>query len=128
MKATGTYLRVMRENLGISQAEVARRINVSSSQVHRIEEGPGETRATLVAAVSVAVQAAPEDIIRLLADANATDETGRELAKYRISSRLGIQSTPIPTPVHPEITNLASKMTDFQLGKWVASGERILGE
>jgi transcriptional regulator with XRE-family HTH domain len=118
----------MRENLGISQAEVARRINVSSSQIHRIEEGPGETRATLVASVAIAVQAEPEDIVKLLADASANEETGRALAKSRISIRLGTPTIQTTISVHPEITNIASKMTDFQLGKWVASGERILGE
>jgi transcriptional regulator with XRE-family HTH domain len=128
MRAAGAYLRLMRENLGISQAEVARRIGVSSSQVHRIEEGPGETRATLVASVAIAVQAEPEDILKLLSDENATEDTGHNLAKSRIASRLGQQSASQHIIVRSEIANLASKMTDFQLGKWVALGERILSE
>jgi transcriptional regulator with XRE-family HTH domain len=128
MKAAGAYLRAMRENLGISQAEVARRIKVASSQIHRIEEGPGETRATVVAAVAIAVKAEPEDIVKLLADANATEQMGIDLAKLRISSRYGGPSLTSLVNVHPEIVNISSKMTDFQLGKWVALGERLLGE
>lgn len=128
MKAAGAYLRAMRESLGISQAEVARRISISSSQVHRVEEGPGETRATLVAAVAVAVQADAEDVLKLLSDKNANEDTGRALAKSRISSRKGEAIETKASEVHPEIVNLASKMTEFQLGKWVALGERLLGE
>ncbi len=124
MKAAGAYLRVMRERLGISQAEVARRINVSSSQVHRIEEGPGETRASLVATVALAVEADPEDVIKLLADSNATEQIGIEMAQSRIKNRSGI--LPSPPIIHPEITNIALKMTEFQLGKWVSVGERMI--
>lgn len=119
-------MRAMREHLGISQAEVSRRIHASSSQIHRIEEGPGETRASLVAAMAVAVEADPEDIIRLLADTNATEQVGIELARSRIKTRSG---RPVLSPViHPEIVDLASRMSEFQLGKWVALGERLLGE
>lgn len=126
MRAAGAYLRAMREHLGISQAEVSRRIHASSSQIHRIEEGPGETRASLVAAMAVAVEADPEDIIRLLADTNATEQVGIELARSRIKTRSG---RPVLSPViHPEIVDLASRMSEFQLGKWVALGERLLGE
>ena len=125
MKAAGAYLRAMREHLGISQAEVARRIKASPSQIHRIEEGPGETRATLVAAMTVAVEADPEDVIRLLA-ADNTAERGIELARVRIRNR---SNSPVPAPViHPEVVDLVSRMTEFQLGKWVALGEQIVKE
>jgi len=128
MKAAGAYLRAMREKLGISQAEVARRINVSSSQVHRIEEGPGETRASLVAAMAVAVEADPEDVIKLLADKSSTEEVGLKTAQYRIKNRNHDISIPPTLTVHPEIADIASKMTDFQLGKWVSAGQHILEE
>lgn len=126
MRAAGAYLRVMRERLGISQAEVARRINVSSSQVHRIEEGPGETRASLVATVAIAVEADPEDVIKLLADSAATEQIGIEMAQSRIKNRGGALTS--PQIIHPEIVNIASMMTEFQLGKWVSVGERLLEE
>lgn len=124
MRAAGAYLRIMREHLGISQAEVSRRIKASPSQVHRIEEGPGETRATLVAAMAVAVDADPEDVIRILADERITEEKGIELARVRIRSRSN--GDVIAPVIHPEVIDLAAQMTEFQLGKWVALGERII--
>lgn len=126
MKATGAYFRHLREHLGLSQAEVARRAGASSSQIYRIEEGQGETRATLVAAVAQVLNARPEDVISLLADNTATIEAGQKLAAALVSTRNGA-ATP-KTPLHPEVVAIAAQMTEFQLGKWVAMGERLLDE
>lgn len=101
-------------------------MGASPSQVHRIEKGPGETRATLVAAMVMAVQGEPEDVIRLLADDTATEETGVEMARSRLGMRS--EAAALTINLHPEIVNLAAQMTEFQLGKWVALGERLLGE
>lgn len=126
MKAAGAYLKHLREHLRLSQAEVARRAGASSSQMNRIENGQGETRATLVAAVVVALGADPEDVIRLLADEGATVETGRALVLKRLHQ--GGISQQNNVAVRPEISSLISQMTEFQLGRWVAMGERMIEE
>lgn len=125
MKAIGEYFRVLRERQGLTLSEVARRANVAVSQVHRIENAQGETRATLVAAVSQVLQADANDVIALLADDLATPEQARSKVEALLS---GTQQSRSPPLIRPEILALLRQMDDFQLGRWVAMGERIINE
>jgi transcriptional regulator with XRE-family HTH domain len=125
MKAIGEYFRCLREHQGLTLAEVARRVNAGSSQIFRIEKGQGETRATLVAAVAQELQADPNDVIALLADEQATPEQARaRVAALQSGTQI---SHPLPV-IRPEILALLRQMDDFQLGRWVAMGERIINE
>jgi len=126
LKATAAYLKLLRENAGISQAELARRTHTSSSQINRLEDAKGEVRASLMASIVRALNASAEDVITLLVDSSATAESGQKLAMNWLEKRKAEPQT--RHHVHPEILALASRMTEFQLGKWVAMGERLIDE
>ena len=126
LKATAAYIKFLRERAGLSQAELARRTHTSSSQISRLEDAGGEVRASLMARIIRALEANPDDVISLLVDDKASEDTGQRLAATWHERRL---SAPQATrTVHPEILAIAMRMTEFQLGKWVALGERILKE
>lgn len=127
LNATAAYLKYLRERAGMSQAELARRTHTSSSQINRMEDAKGEVRASLMARIVLVLEANPVDVINLLADDKATDDAGQKLAEARYSQRSETLKES-PTVVRSEILDIASRMSEFQLGKWVAFGERILGE
>lgn len=72
------------------------------------------------------VNANPDDVINLLVDEKASEEAGRKLAELW-SNKHSNNNREIYT-IHPEILEIAIRMSEFQLGKWVAMGERLLGE
>ena len=125
MKAVGVYLKTLREHRRLSQAALGRLVGVGSAQIFRIEDGNSEPRATILAAVATVLGADSATVIDLLADTDATPDDGRILAEQLIISHPDDLTA---RKIRPEIALLASKMTDFQLGKWVAAGERILNE
>lgn len=127
LNATAAYLKYLRERAGMSQAELARRTYTSSSQINRMEDAKGEVRASLMARIVLVLDANPVDIINLLADEKATEDSGQKLAETRYRQR-SEASNGLPIAVRPEIVSLASQMSEFQLGKWVALGEKILKE
>lgn len=124
LKAAGAYLQRLRENKGLSRAEIAKLTQTSASQIFRIEEGKGESRASLVAGFTRAVNGGAEDVFSLLLNPHATADDGLNLAELRIIR--GDQA--LPLLVHPEVASVASRLTDYDLGKWVALGERLIEE
>jgi transcriptional regulator with XRE-family HTH domain len=125
-EAAGAYIKYLREHLGISQSELARRAHTSSSQINRIEEGKGETRASLMAAISRVLEASAEDLFSLLTEGSASEETGRRLAISWLDRRKGDKTA--YRSIRPEIVELVARLSEFQLGRWVEMGERILEE
>lgn len=125
MKAAGAYLKTLREHRRLSQAALGRLVGVGSAQIFRIEEGSVEPRAPILAAVSLSLGADPQTIMELLANEHATAEMGQSMAeRLIIDNPDAINAGKIRT----EVVQLATRMTEFQLGKWVAAGERILSE
>lgn len=85
MIAAGAYLRVLREAKGLSRAEMADRLGATETNLWRIEEDGQEPKAGLLLGFINEVRGSAIDFYRLLADTNAGDEVGRELAHMRLS-------------------------------------------
>lgn len=79
----------------------------------------------LLALIVRTVDANPEDIIDLLLMEDAKDEIGIERAEEWIKKRdAGNRSKDL----HPDIVSLVARMSDYELGRWVSIGERLLEE
>jgi hypothetical protein len=123
MKAAGEYLHILREHYPLTLAAAGKRLNTSASLIFRIERGNGETRGTLLVGFIRLVNASPDEVINLLLDPNATAEEGERMARLRIEYLKG--AAPPPPVVHPDILHLIEQMTPYDLGKWVAIGQRM---
>jgi transcriptional regulator with XRE-family HTH domain len=126
LKASGAYLQHLREHTGLSRAELAEKLSTSPSQVFRIEEGKGETRGSLLAAFIRNVNGSAEDVVNLLLNSRASAEEGVRAAEIWLGSQ---QPTHIyRSTVHPDVADLAGRLSDYELGRWVAFGQRLLDE
>jgi transcriptional regulator with XRE-family HTH domain len=119
----GIYLRILRKHKKLSQDKLGALVGVKSPQIFRIEQGEGDVRASLVAAVSNALEASPHDVIFLLVDPSVTVEQAESMANRWINRDVSVSEV---LKDHPEIAYIASQMSDYQLGKWAAAGENIL--
>jgi transcriptional regulator with XRE-family HTH domain len=125
LSATGAYLKHLREVAGISRLALSKKVNTSDSQIIRIEQGQ-ETRGSLLAKIIKEVNANPDDVVELLVSDDYTVEDGVSRAKLWIEKRKPKQKGQIV--IHPDVQSLVSIMTEYELGRWVAAGERMIEE
>lgn len=126
LKASGSYLQRLRDNAGLSRAELAEKLGTSPSQIFRIEEGKGETRGSLLAAFIRMVSGSAEDVVTLILDSRAGEEEGVRTANIWLEQH---QEAPIyRSSIHPDVVDLAGRLSDYELGRWVAVGQRIIEE
>jgi transcriptional regulator with XRE-family HTH domain len=123
--ATGSYLKRLREEARISRLALSKQVGTSDSQIIRIEQGQ-ETRGSLLAMMVKALNASPDDIIDLLASMDYTQEDGLQRAELWIERRK--PRTPIQQDIHPDVLSVISRLTEFELGRLAAFGERIIEE
>jgi transcriptional regulator with XRE-family HTH domain len=127
LKAVGEYLRLLREHRGFSLTDLAAMVATSASQIWRIENAKSETRLAQVAQVCVLVGGEWEHIFTLLQEEKDSIELAHRLAEQVIT-----QVPPDPSSdrmsLFPEVQSMAKSLSDFELGKWVAAGERIISE
>lgn len=120
--AVGAYFLRLREEARLSRLALARQIGTGDAQLLRIENGEQETRGSLIAALTHALDASPQDVLELYLLPNDTLEDGRKRAEQLIASRL----RPGRSEVHPDVLHLVEQMTEYELGRWVALGERMV--
>jgi transcriptional regulator with XRE-family HTH domain len=123
--ATGSYLKRLREEAKLSRLALSKQVGTSDSQIIRIEQGQ-ETRGSLIAMIVKTLNASPEDIIDLLISTNYTQDDGLQRAELWIEKRK--PRTLTQQEIHPDILNVISRLTDFELGRLAAFGERIIEE
>jgi hypothetical protein len=114
----------------MSRLSLARKVGASDSLLLRIEDG-AETRGSLLAALIRALNADADDVVDLLNDPNATEEDGVRRADQRIqmlSKRQEVLSPGQGTQIQGELQSLIARMTEYELGKWVILGERLVEE
>lgn len=80
-KASGAYIRTLREMHSLTREAVAEKVGTSVSQLVRIEAGIQEPRPSLLFRIVVAVQGDPRHVGALLASDNATADDGHNLAR-----------------------------------------------
>lgn len=125
LHAAGAYIQRLREEAKISRHALSKRVKTSDSQIIRIEQGQ-ETRASLLFMIMKEVSANPEDMMSLLLSASSTVEDGVIYAERWIETRRKITDT--DKSIHPDVFNVAARLTEYELGRWVALGERIIEE
>jgi len=125
LQATGAYLKRLREEAKLSRLSLSKKVATSDSQIIRIEEGQ-ETRASLLARIIRVLQASPEDVIDLLTSPDYSGADGIKRAELWIEKRK--PNTNGTIDVHPDVVNIVSRLTDYELGRWVSLGERIIEE
>jgi transcriptional regulator with XRE-family HTH domain len=125
LKATGAYLTTLRKHARLSRLAFSKQINTSDSNLMRIEQGNQEAGGTLLATIIRKLDANPVDVIDLLLLEDATEQDGISKAENWIEARNGKQQG---RSLHPDIVKLASQMSDYELGRWVSIGERLIEE
>jgi transcriptional regulator with XRE-family HTH domain len=125
LQAVGAYLQRLREEARISRHALAKKVKTSDSQIIRIELGQ-ETRFSLLVMIIRTVDANIDDVIELTLSTDNTTEDGMQRAELWIESR--INNPKEHTSLHPDVVNLSSRLTDYELGRWVLLGERIIEE
>lgn len=125
LPATGAYLKRLREDAGLSRLGLSKKVDTSDSQIIRIEQGQ-ETRGSLLARIIRVLEANPGDVIELLASSDYTVDDGVRLANIWIEKRKPNPENQLA--IHPDVQNLISRMTEYELGRWVALGERMVEE
>lgn len=85
MTAVGGYLRALREGQHISRTGLAGQLEVDPATLWRIEEGKQEPSGSLLLNLIAAIRGSYEDVRRLLADHDAGEEAGRQMAELRLS-------------------------------------------
>jgi transcriptional regulator with XRE-family HTH domain len=123
LQAAGAYIQRLREEARITRHALAKRVNTSDSQVIRIEQGEQETRFSLLALIIRAVDANADDIIDLLLLPDNTSSDGILRADQWIQQRKPKKNGTLEP--HPDVLSLLSRLTDYELGRWVALGERL---
>lgn len=102
MAALGGYLRGLREGRHITRTGLAGDLGVDSTTLWRIEEGKQEPSGQLLLNLVAAVRGSYEDVRRLMSDNSASDETGRQLAEYRLSASERAQVRSFTDSLTPE--------------------------
>lgn len=123
--ATGSYLKRLREEAKLSRLALSKQVGTSDSQIIRIEQGQ-ETRGSLIALIVKTLNASPDDIIDLLVSTDYTQEDGLNRAELWIEKRK--PRVLVNNNIHPDILNVISQLTDFELGRLSAFGERMIEE
>ena len=125
LPALGAYLKRLREDAGLSRLGLSKLVNTSDSQIIRIEQGQ-ETRGSLLAKIIKVLNANPEDVVNLLVSSDYTAEDGVYRAELWIEKRKPASNGQLV--IHPDVQSLVARMTEYELGRWVALGERMLEE
>lgn len=87
MKATGMYLRVLREENVGGRGVLAKLLRTDDSQIERIEKGQIDTRGTLLARFTRAVGGDWQTVGDLLLRDDDTEDTGRDAARNWLSRK-----------------------------------------
>ena len=125
-KAAGAYIARLRIEAKMSRFALARMVNTSDSNMMRIEQGEQEPRGALLGMIVRKLNANADDLFDLLLSPDTEEQEGTARAEEWIKSRVASQNT--AQGIHPDIRGLISKMSDYDLGKWVALGERLVEE
>ena len=125
LQAAGAYLQRLREEANITRHAMAKRVGTSDSQIIRIEQGQ-ETRYSLLSMIIKVVDASSDDVVELALSSDNTTEEGIRRAELWIEKR-GKEKEG-KAVVHPDVIRLISQMTDYDLGRWVSAGQRLLEE
>lgn len=123
--AVGAYLRKLREERGLSRADVIRRVDTNEGQIVRIEAGEVDTRASLFVALTRVLNCNLQHIQDLMLDESATAEDGRALAESWIADG---QSQNITIP--DDVADLAQTLAHnpLKMGQWIGFGKRLVEE
>lgn len=125
LKAAGAYIVRLRKEAKLSRLAFAKLVDTSDSNMMRIEQGRQEAGGILLAQIIRKLDANPNDVIDLLLLEGAGAEEGNARAEEWIRIRDGKSKT---NTLHPDVLKIASQMTDYDLGRWVSFGERLLEE
>jgi transcriptional regulator with XRE-family HTH domain len=125
LPAVGAYLQRLREEARISRHALAKKVDTSDSQIIRIEQGQ-ETRFSLLVMIVRTIGANIDDVIDLTLSPDNTVEDGLQCAELWIERRRS-KTSEYP-PLHPDVADLLLRLTDYELGRWVLLGERIIEE
>ena len=92
----GEAIRQAREVVGMSQAELARRIGISKNAMNDIETGDADPRASRIRAIALALDVSSDFLLGLAVAYQRMNRT--QEAIQRVSARVGIT---LPTPQPP---------------------------
>ena len=123
-KAAGAYIARLRAEAKLSRFALARMVNTSDSNMMRIEQGDQEPRGALLGLIVRKLNANADDLFDLYLSPDTEEQEGIDRAENWIRKGTTNQNTPQET--HPDIQKLISKMSDYDLGKWVSVGERMI--
>lgn len=126
--ALGAYLRRLREAPGMSRLSLSRKVKASDSLLLRIEDG-AETRGSLLAAIIRALNADADDVVDLLLDDTAIAQDGINRANRRLEwlrQEALVATSKGNGLIQADIQSLTERMTEYELGKWVILGEKLI--
>lgn len=125
LKAAGAYIVRLRRDAKLSRLAFAKLLGTSDSNMMRIEQGDQEARSILLAQIIRTLSANADDMMDLLLSEQADEKEGIERAEEWIRKR-GRQDA--SSQLHPDVLRLVAEMSEYELGRWVSSGERLIEE
>lgn len=72
------------------------------------------------------LHANPEDVIELLVSEGYSEDDGKIRAEEWIEKRKPKEQS--HKDIHPDILSVITRMSEYELGRWVSLGERIIEE
>jgi transcriptional regulator with XRE-family HTH domain len=130
MKAAMTYLRILREKMGLSQAEIARSIGVESKQVYRWEKCLSEPSSSSLATFTHIVGGSPEHVTQLILNENATVEDAEFLTKEILKEQSEVGKREVVTDSRSVVEAMelvfSLRHSPQRLALWVEQGKRLV--
>jgi transcriptional regulator with XRE-family HTH domain len=93
----GERIRMARELVGMSQAELARRIGISKNAMNDIETGDTDPRASRITAIALALEVSTDMLLGLKVAHERIKRDQHTLEYYNETAHLIPVSTPTPT-------------------------------
>lgn len=125
-KAAGAYIARLRKDAKLSRFALARKVGTSDSNMMRIEQGDQEPKGALLGLIVRELNANVDELFDFFINEETEEQEGIRKAEEWIQNRSNTTST---TPdIHSDVHRLLNRMSEYELGRWVSMGERLIDE
>jgi transcriptional regulator with XRE-family HTH domain len=105
MNGVAAYLRVLREDQGLSREKLAEMIGVAGNTIWRIEDGRQEPGGAILLNLIATLRGSYEDVRRLLSDNDADTKAGELLAQQYLLEAQSIATDPKTAQIAQRLVN-----------------------
>lgn len=105
MNGVAAYLRVLREDRGLSREKLAELVGVAGNTIWRIEDGRQEPGGAILLNLIATLRGNYEDVRRLLSDNDADAKVGEHLAQQYLKEAQAIATDPRTAQIVQRLVN-----------------------